>query len=118
MDRSQARETLGLVVPFAVWALGFILLYGGHGLACSVGVRSGEYAAAARLALGALLAIILAAHGWIVGRYVQRLRKQAGEARYFVYLASVVLAVAALGGSMWTGLPVLFLSICGRLAGL
>lgn len=117
MERSQARETLCLVVPFVVWALGFVLLYGGHGLACAVGVRAGEYAGITRIALGVLLAVVLTAQGWIVYRYLQRLRAGTGEGRHFVRLASLVLSIAALGASLWTGLPVLFLRICGIKAG-
>lgn len=118
MERSQAKEVLGLVVPFVVWALGFVLLYGGHGLACAVGVRTGDYAAITRIALGVLLAIVLVAQGWVAYRYALRLRMWRDEPRYFIRLASLVLAVAALVGSLWTGAPVLFLHICGASSGL
>lgn len=111
-ETGKRGETLGLFVPFVVWALGFVLLYGGHGLACVLGVRTGANATLTRACLAVLLLIILAAQAWIIHRYVRRLRQPSGEPYRFIRLTSAIVAVAAMAASIWTGLPVLFLRVC------
>jgi len=113
MDQGRPRAALGLVVPFVIWALGFVLLYGGHGLACAVGVRTGQYEDITRASLAVLLGVVLCAHIWIIGRSIRRLRQHRGGPYRFVVLVSVLLAVGAAGATLWTGLPVLALKICG-----
>jgi len=105
-------ELLGLVAGFAVWSLGFVLLYGAHGLACSLGVRPGAGDGAARAVLAGLFALLLAANLWLVLRLRRRLRQAPGGPVRFVRLASLALATAAAGASLWTGFPVLTLGIC------
>ena len=108
----RGREMLGLVAPFLLWGLGFVLLYAAHGLACGIGVRPGHYDGLTRLVLAGLLAALLAAHGWMTWRYWQRLRTGAGGGAAFLRRCALALSIAALGTTLWTGTPVLFLRIC------
>ncbi|WP_126171989.1 hypothetical protein [Altericroceibacterium xinjiangense] len=112
------REALGLVAGFGLWSLTFLLLYGGHGLACGLGARPEDGAALTRILLLAVWIAMLAAHGALIVWFVRRLRAASDTLR-FVRRASVVLAVAALVATFWTGLPVAALEICdGQSVGL
>ena len=110
--RERGAEMLGLVNPFLLWGLGFVLLYAAHGLACDIGVRPGHYDGLTRLVLAGMLAVLVAAHVWLSFRYWQRLKMGGNEPLRFLRLAAFVVSVAALGTSLWTGTPVLYLSIC------
>lgn len=102
-------EAASLVAGFALWSLAFVLLYGGHGLICSVVAPVGE--SGARALLFAIWATMIAAHLALIVWFVFRLR--AGEVSVrFVRLTSLTLAVAALGATIWIGLPLISLKIC------
>lgn len=101
------REALGLVAGFGLWALGFSLLYGAHGLICSLALP----ASAGRPILVSLFALHVAAQAALAWRLRRRLAGAAPETR-FVRLASFALAIAAAAASVWTGAPVLALSLC------
>ena len=105
-------DLLGLVAPFLLWGLGFALLYAGHGLACGLGLDRDWGAAGIRAALSALYALFLGAHAALAYWFWRRWRSGGAPALRFVRLASLVLAVAAIATTAWTGLPVLILSIC------
>jgi hypothetical protein len=106
------KEPLGLVAPFALWALAFVLLYAGHGLACGIGVRPGHFDLETRWALTALLVTFLVAHGGLAWWFWRRLRVAEEPPLQFIRRAAFTLAVAAMATTFWTGLPVLTLSIC------
>ena len=105
---AREAEALWLVAGFGLWSVGFALLYGAHGLACSLGVAP----VPARAALGLILAATLAAHLWLVALLRRRVASAAGGALRFVRLASLALAAAAAGATLWTGFPVLTLGAC------
>ncbi|HVL78812.1 MAG TPA: hypothetical protein VM346_05940 [Sphingomicrobium sp.] len=103
-------EAIGLVAGFGLWSLAFVALYAVHGYACGSGAPPGD--PTARAAMVALFAAFLVAHGWLAWWFARRW-KQSGEGPVrFIRLASLVLAIAAAGTTIWTGLPVLTLSIC------
>lgn len=106
-DQKAARGGLLLVFPFLLWGLGFIALYAAHGLACATGWSGGV-----RLILCAIFALLLLAHAWLSWVYWRRLRKAEASSQRFVRLTGFALSLAALASSIWTGSPVLFLSIC------
>lgn len=106
--RVATREALALVGPFMLWGLGFILLYAGHGTACSIGAEREP----ARLVLAGLFLLTAAAHGWLCWWLWQRLGAAPEGPLRFVRLAGFTLSVAALVTTLWTGSPVLLLSIC------
>ncbi len=102
------REALGLLAGFALWSLAFGLLYGAHGAICATGLL-GETSARTVL-IGLWLAVIAALAG-LIPWLLHRLRTTRQELR-FVRLASLTLAIIALGATAWIGLPVLTLSLC------
>jgi hypothetical protein len=111
MPRPTNREASGLVAGFALWSLAFVVLYGGHGFACSIDVRPGAGASLARWLLIGAWAALIVAHLALVAWFARRLRGAEGSV-LFVRRVSLVLAVAALGATLWTGLPVATLSLC------
>jgi hypothetical protein len=112
-EGARNREALGLVVPFLLWGLGFVLLYAGHGLACALGVRPGFHDDTARSILTGLFLVVLAAQAWLAWLSWRRWRRRDIASLAFVRLISTILAVAALFATVWTGFPVLTLRICG-----
>jgi hypothetical protein len=103
------REAAGLVAGFALWSLAFVLLYGGHGLICSAALPIGE--SSARALLLSAWALMIAGHVALIVWFVRRLRAAETSVR-FVRMASLVLAIAALGATVWTGIPLIGLTIC------
>ncbi|HVM38789.1 MAG TPA: hypothetical protein VM265_10450 [Sphingomicrobium sp.] len=112
MRRELGTEALALVAPFALWGLAFALLYAGHGLACGVGVRPGNHDGLTRLLLALLLLVFLGLHAWLAWLFLRRWRRGSEGAVGFIRLAAWVLGVAAFATTVWTGAPVLFLTIC------
>lgn len=106
MGGPRARAIAGLVAGFVVWSAAFVLLYGLHGLACADPGFGGT-----RPALLIGWAAMLAGHGLLAAWLWRRWRVGAEEVR-FVRLVSLVLAVAALGATVWIGLPVAVLGVC------
>lgn len=105
-------EALGLVAGFGIWSLGFVLLYGAHGLACGLGVRPGEGDGITRAALILIYAAHIAAHLGLIRWFDRRRRKADPGPVRLIRTAALTLAVASLGATIWTGFPVLTLSIC------
>jgi len=103
-------EALGLVAGFGLWSLAFVTLYGVHGYACGSGAGPGD--TIVRIVLIALLGAFLAAHAWLAGLLARRWKRSGEGPVRFIRLASLVLAIAAAGTTIWTGIPVLTLSIC------
>lgn len=98
-------EIAGLVAGFALWSLAFLLLYGGHGALCAVG------AGGARALLLSIWAGILLAHIGLILWFAKRWRVSPDELR-FVRMASLILAIAAMAATVWTGLPIATLTLC------
>lgn len=113
MNRTSAyREIAGLLAGFTLWAAAFVALYAGHGYACSVGAGEAAPAAARPLLIGTLVLFIVA-HAALAAWLWQRFRAGADtKAVRQTRLWSFVLAMAALPATLWTGLPVLTLSLC------
>ena len=106
------KEALGLVAGFGLWSLAFVVLYGGHGLACGVGVRPGHYDDLTRAILTVTFAAFIAAHVGLAWWLWHRFRSAPEGPVRLVRLVSLVLALAALGATAWTLFPVTVLTIC------
>jgi hypothetical protein len=111
MARPTNRETAGLVAGFALWSLAFVALYGGHGLACGMEVQPGAGSSLTRWLLVGAWIVFIIAHVVLILWLARRLRGAEGSVR-FIRRVSLVLALGALGATVWTGLPVVTLSIC------
>lgn len=107
MGGPRGLEVAGLIAGFTVWSAAFVLLYSLHGLACADPPRIGE----ARPVLVAGWAAMLAGHGALTWWLWRRWRAGGDELR-FVRLVSLLLSVAAAGGTVWIGLPVAVLRAC------
>lgn len=108
-SRTTSYEAAGLVAGFALWSLGFAALYGAHGLTCAADIPWGR--PVSRAVLIGIWAIMIAAHLALIAWFFRRLRA-AMRATRFIRTASLLLAVAALGTTIWTGVPVVSLSLC------
>lgn len=108
MRAPRTAEALGLLAGFLLWGLAFVTLYAVHGFACSTGMQD----SVTRTALIALFLGFVAAHIWLAWHYWLRLRPALEPPLALVRLISFVLALAALATTVWTGSPVLLLSIC------
>lgn len=102
-------EILGLVAGFAIWSSAFVSLYALHGGACDGGWFSSP--GAARLVLAAVLSLHLLLHAALCVWLWRRLQT-GGQPVVFLRTASLILAVAAMGATLWTSGPVLVLQIC------
>lgn len=109
MIRGPANgEAAGLVAGFGIWALAFLLLYGSHGAICSADMLG---PAGARTTLIAIWIMAILAQGGLAIWFFRRLRA-APEPLRFIRLASLILSVAAIGATVWTGLPAISLKAC------
>lgn len=105
-SRPSNREAAGLVAGFALWSLAFVLLYGAHGTICAYAEGAGF-----RAVLVAIWIALIVAHAGLIAWFVRRLNSAPTELR-FIQLVSLILAIAALGATVWTGLPVISLKMC------
>ncbi len=103
-------EALGLIAGFGLWSLAFVVMYGIHGYACGPSAAPGH--AIVRVALVASLGAFLGAHAWLVWWFARRWKQSEEGPVRFIRFASLVLAIAAAATTLWTGIPVLTLSIC------
>lgn len=110
--RSQAIDLIGLVAGFAIWSSAFIMLYGLHGGVCEARVVGESGGAYLRLTLVAILAVHLLAHAALIWWFARRLNAAGEGPQRFLRLVALLLAVLALGSTLWTSSPVLFLSLC------
>jgi hypothetical protein len=106
------RDIGGLLAGFALWAAGFVFLYAGHGYACS-SLTGGAPPAVTRPLLVGTLVLFVAAHlalaVWLLRRW--RSARSGGSVRQ-LRLWAFILAAGATAATVWTGLPVLALSLC------
>lgn len=121
MSASGRRSGLLLLGGFAVWGSAFVALYGGVSLGCAWGWDE-EPLGPFSLLRGVLL-LILAVHLLVLAlllRWCWRsvapgsgrgVRGEPSPSR-FLGLASLAATGAALVATLWTGLPVLGLSVC------
>lgn len=109
--RGANADLLGLIAPFLLWGLAFVVLYAGHGVACGLELYQ-EGAVTVRAALSMLLVLFLAANAWLAQWFWNRWRSGDTPQQRFVRFASFVLAIGAVATTAWTGVPVLVLSIC------
>lgn len=105
-SRPSNREAAGLVAGFALWSLAFVVLYGAHGAICAYVEGAGF-----RAVLVAIWITLLVAHAGLIAWFVRRLKSAPTELR-FVRVVSLVLSIAALGATAWTGLPAISLEMC------
>lgn len=108
MNGRGAIEAAGLVAGFGIWSLAFVLLYGWHGFACAQGLAP----AVARTGLFLLFGLHLMAHAALIWWFHARWSRPADPPLRFVRLASLVLAIGAMGTTLGTGLPALVLRLC------
>lgn len=106
--RPTNAETAGLLAGFGVWSLAFVALYGGHGFLCAVEAGGGP---SARVVLLGIWAAVLVAHIGLILWFARRWRASPDELR-FIRLVSLILAIAAMAATVWTGLPVTTLTLC------
>ncbi|MBU2339952.1 MAG: hypothetical protein KKE77_01745 [Alphaproteobacteria bacterium] len=106
--RPTNSEAAGLVAGFALWSLAFLALYGGHGTLCAFEAEGGTDARAVLLGIWTTILIAQAA---LILWFARRWRASPAELR-FIRLVSLVLAIAAMAATVWTGLPVATLTLC------
>jgi len=96
------RDILRLALPLSLWLASFSAIYGLHGLICA-----GYFSEFGREVL--LGAAVLAIALQIAALLVVRAHPSPSPTLRF---ASLTLAAVALVATIWTALPVAFLSIC------
>ncbi len=101
-------EAGGLVAGFALWSLAFLALYVGHGTLCPLEAGGGPEA---RAVLLGIWAVIMIAHTGLIVWFARRCRSASSEMR-FIRSVSLILAIAAMVATVWTGLPVATLTLC------
>lgn len=108
----ERRDLLALVAGPTVWAFGFSALYGLQGAGCQLGwdhVPVGP-STLLRVLLVLLWAAHLAAAAW-AARWTVRRDYLPPDGRVLRF-AAIVLGVTGLVAMLWTGLPVMFTSMC------
>lgn len=121
MRSSGRRSGLLLLGGFAVWGSAFVALYGGVSLGCAWGWDE-EPLGPFSLLRGVLL-LILVAHLLVLALLFRscwravapgsgREMRSGPSPWRFLGLASLAATGAALVATLWTGLPVLGLSVC------
>lgn len=98
------KDVLRLSLPMTLWLVGFSALYALHGLTCS---RHWPADLAPRGPLIAAAALFIALHAGLVWAILHR-----PAAQPFVQRTATALAIAALGATLWTALPLLTLPDC------
>ena len=111
--RTGARSLLWLLAGFTVWSSAFLSLYILHALGCEWGWNASD------LARGRLLRAVLlgtwALHGGLLVALTLAAwrRRTSRDAPRHVFAIAFGLCVAALVSTVWIGLPVLALPLCG-----
>lgn len=108
----ERRDLIALVAGPTVWAVGFSALYGLQGAGCQLGWA--EPSVGPLDLLRALLLLVWAAHlivlGWMTRWTFQR--AYAPPDQRLLRFAASALAVTGLAAMLWTGLPIVFTSMC------
>ncbi len=104
-DRAPFSGPLALIVGFSLWALAFVALYAAHGFSCAAGFNG------VRWILAGLWLILLAAGGGLVFAFLRK-RVQEPKDAAFLRRLGLILAIAALGAMLWTGIPTVLLETC------
>jgi len=104
-DRTPLSGPLALIAGFSLWALAFVLLYAGHGYSCAAGFDG------VRWLLASLWLILLAAGAALILAFFRK-RARGPNDTAFLRRLGLILAVAALGAMLWTGMPVVLLEPC------
>lgn len=112
---ARPRGLLGLAAGFLVWSAAFVVLYGLHALGCAWGwdARAAGPTSLLRLVLVgawvghlALLVLLVLLARRLAGA------AGAGEGPRLLAQATLVLSLAALVATLWTGLPVIAYPLC------
>lgn len=120
MSRPEGRLGLTrMAAPLAVWALHFVIVYSLQGLACARGLGRTPVAGleAMTWALWGVTLLALLGIAWS-GRVAWRARQAAaptrppGDRRHFLPLLTVLVALVAAIGVVFTALPVALLPTC------
>lgn len=108
----ETRDALALIAGPTVWAIGFSALYGIQGAGCQLGWA--EPSIGSLDLLRALLLLVWAAHLLVLARTARWIfrRAYAPPDRSFLRFAASALAVTGLVAMLWTGLPIVFTSMC------
>ncbi|MCO6387249.1 hypothetical protein [Aliihoeflea sp. 40Bstr573] len=117
-DNVPASRMMWLLAGFIVWSVAFVALYSVLSIGCAFGWDDMALAGALsvqRTVLVGLLLVSLAA-GWWVVRVAAKRRRAAGgtglHLRPFMETAAWMAAWAALGSTLFSLGPVLFLTAC------
>lgn len=108
---ARYREIGGLLAGFTLWGAAFVVLYAAHGYACS-SATGGLPPAIARPLLVGTLVLFVAAHLALAIWLLRRWRSSNSDTTRQLRLWAFVLGVGAALTTVWTGLPVLTLSLC------
>lgn len=116
-DGAAVAALIALIGGFLLWVSAFLGLYALFSLGCVQGWTTPRVAGLP-LWHGVLLAVWgvhLALHAGLIAWLHRRSGHSVGRAgtRRFLHLGALGVAVAALGATLWTGLPMVLLSSCG-----
>lgn len=112
--RVRGPDLLWLVAGFTVWAAGFSALYGLHAVGCRAGW---EEAALAGLSANRIVLLVTyighVALGAALWFPLDRMaRRWEGPSAETLRRAAIMVTIAAVVSTLWTGAPVLFLETC------
>lgn len=116
-ERVPASRIMWLLAGFIVWSAAFVALYSMLSIGCAFGWDQAFFGpiSVQRLALVGLLVVSLFAGWWVVRIAADRRRTAGGSGlalRPFMETAAWMAAWAALGSTLFSLGPVLFLTAC------
>lgn len=114
---ARPQGLIGLVAGFLVWSSAFLVLYGVHALGCAWGweARALGPTSALRLALVVVWALHVVVLAWLAlapRRALPAARRVPEPTPALLARATLVLTLAALVATLWTGLPVVAYPLC------
>lgn len=110
----RGPDLIWLLAGFTVWGAGFSALYGVHAIGCRAGW---EEAMLGALSANRIVLIVIYVFHIVLGsalyfplaRIAARWERLPGR---MVRRAAIILTLAAVAATVWTGAPVLFLETC------
>lgn len=110
----RGPDLIWLVAGFTLWAAGFSALYGIHAVGCRAGWEEAMLGAlpANRIVLIVIYAVHIALGAALYVPLARIAARWEGPAADTVRRAAIILTLAAVVATVWTGAPVLFLEPC------
>lgn len=114
LRKVRGPDLIWLVAGFTIWAAGFSVLYGLHAVGCRAGW---EEAAIAGLSANRILLLVAYLGHAVLGAALwfpldRIARRWEGPAADTTRRVAVMVTLAAVISTLWTGAPVLFLEAC------